>query len=99
MQRTFMSKPQVQTYMLYDGTNLAEFEAYDWSAWWGEFTFVENAGNLDVYLNNNLAGTVEPGQWFNWGAVYDDIDSIVSNSTLQEVTTDLPIRYVVEEDI
>jgi hypothetical protein len=97
MLRQFTEKPYVQGYMQFDGTNLAEFQSYNWTRNYYAFTFeLTNNGDLQIYSHGNPQGTMTAGQWFSWGTVTDDIDFVLNDPYQQEVS-ETDARYVLEE--
>jgi hypothetical protein len=67
MKKYTTPRPAYTTYVQWDGNNIAEFEALtgaDWpSLFWNTITFVENAGNLEMWRGDTLISTMTNGQW------------------------------------
>lgn len=101
MKKYTIPRPSYTTYVQWDGTNIAEFEALtgeDWPyLWWTPVTFFDNGGSLEIYRSsdNFLVETIPNGYWScGPGSVLENVES---TSTEQVIDSPPPFNYTVAE--
>ena len=98
MKKYTTPRPTYTTYVQWDGTNIAEFEALtgeDWPwLWWNQATFVENEGNLEIWRGDFLVDSIQPG-W--WSAGPGNTIESLEGQPEQILETSPPFNYTIGE--
>jgi hypothetical protein len=97
MKKYTTPRPTFVTYVQWDGSNIAEFEALtgeDWPwLWWNQATFVNNEGNLEIWRGDYLADTIPNGWWSAGpGNTFEDV---VDTSNEAVITGNPPFNYMI----
>lgn len=97
MKRYTTPRPQLTTYVQWDGTNINEFEALtgqEWPwLWFNDATYVDNEGDLEIWLGEQLMDTIPNGWWSSGPG--NAIESLETGQSETIVDGSPPFQYIV----